>query len=193
MKLSLAQGKELVKLARNSITLYFEKKDLKTDKFKEERGVFVTLLLDNQLRGCIGYSEPIKPLGEATIEVARHAAFQDPRFLPLEKEELDKIIIEVSVLTLPELIKVKNPEEYPDKIELGKDGLIVEISPFKGLLLPQVPIEQKWTKQEFLDHTCLKAGLLANTWKEGSIKLYRFQSQIFKELTPCGEIIEVES
>ena len=192
MKLSLAQGKEIVKLARKSVELSFEKKPLKTDKFKEERGVFVTLLLDNQLRGCIGYPEPIKPLGEATIESARHAAFQDPRFLALQKKELDKITIEVSVLTLPELIKVKDPKEYPDKIELGKDGLIMEISPFKGLLLPQVPIEQKWTKQEFLDRTCVKAGLLENTWKEGNIKLYKFQSQIFKELTPNGDIVEVK-
>lgn len=188
--LNLEQGQELVKLARNSIKSYFEGKELKTEKFKEKRGVFVTLLLDNHLRGCIGYPEPVKPLGEATIEVARYAAFEDPRFLPLKKEEFDNIIVEVSILTLPKLIKVKDPKEYVDKIKIGRDGLIIEIPPFRGLLLPQVPIEQNWTKQEFLEQTCLKAGLLANTWKEGDIDLYTFQSQIFKETEPNRKITE---
>jgi len=193
MKISLSEGKELVKLARSSIELSFEKKKPKTNKFKEKRGVFVTLLLNNQLRGCIGYTEPVKPLGEATIGVARQAAFYDPRFLAIQKKELDEIIVEVSVLTLPKLISVKNPKDYSKKIKLGKDGLIAEISPFRGLLLPQVPIEQKWTKEQFLNNLCLKAGLLEDTWKSKEVKIYKFQAQVFKELRPRGEIVEVKN
>jgi len=193
MKISLSEGKELVKLARSSIELSFEKKKPKTNKFKEKRGVFVTLLLNNQLRGCMGYTEPVKPLGEATIGVARQAAFYDPRFLALQKKELDEIIVEVSVLTLPKLISVKNPKDYSKKIKLGKDGLIAEISPFRGLLLPQVPIEQKWTKEQFLNNLCLKAGLLEDTWKSKEVKIYKFQAQVFKELRPRGEIVEVKN
>jgi len=160
---------------------------LKT-KFKEKRGVFVTLILEKQLRGCIGYIEPIKPLGEAVIEMARAAAFKDPRFLPLEKKELDDVIFEVSVLTLPKLIKVKNPEDYPNHIEIGKHGLIAEIEDFRGVLLPQVPIEQGWNKKQFLENLCLKAGLLAESWKSKDIKIYKFQTLIFKEAEPNGKI-----
>lgn len=185
--ISNEEGEFLVKLARTSIESYLNEKQILTvpkdtsDNLKEEMGVFVTLNSHGQLRGCIGYPEPIKPLINAVIEVAISAAIQDPRFPPVTPEELDEIEVEVSVLTKPEIIPVNNPAEYPDKIKVGEDGLIVESSFCRGLLLPQVPIEWQWDVEEFLSNTCMKAGLNSDCWLDPDIKIYKFQSQIFAE------------
>ncbi len=189
--LSLEESKKLVKLARNTIKAYFEDKEIKPEP-SEKRGVFVTIHTypSHQLRGCIGFPEPVLPLEEAIIQAAKAAAFSDPRFIPLKEEELNKVIFEVSVLTLPELVKIKKPEEYLEKIKVGRDGLIIEVENFKGLLLPQVAIEQKWGVEEFLGNVCLKAGLLEDTWKQGECKIYSFMAQVFLEKEPNGEIIE---
>ena len=130
MVLSQQDGKELIKLARSSINAYFSNAESKVsdkikNKFNAKQGVFVTLTIDGELRGCIGFPEPILALYEAVIESARSAAFSDPRFSPLVKEELDKVHIEISVLSVPELIKVKKPEDYLKKIKIGSDGLII--------------------------------------------------------------------
>ena len=186
--LTSKQGKKLIEIARKSIISSFESKDFhdydfKLDKkLKEQRGVFVTLHLNNDLRGCIGFPLPIMPLHKAVIEAARAAAFEDPRFLPLRKEELDDLKIEISVLTKPELIKADhNNEEIFKHIEVGKDGLIVEYSGFSGLLLPQVATEQKWDAEHFLEQTCVKAGVSPKSWKNKSCKVCKFQAQIFSE------------
>lgn len=194
MNLSLEQGKKLVKLARDSINAYFSNKEIKAEEFTEKRGVFVTIhsYPINQLRGCIGFPEPFLPLGEAVIKSARAAAFSDPRFFPLEKEELNSVIFEVSVLTKPELIKVKKPEECLKKIKIGRDGLIAESENFKGLLLTIVAVDQKWGVEEFLNQTCIKAGLAPETWKKPDCKIYSFQTQVFREKAPNGEIEEVK-
>lgn len=191
--MDLTQGEKLVKFARQSVSSYFSKQEIKPlEEFKEKTGVFVTILtLKNELRGCIGFPESNIPLGEAIIKAARYAAFSDPRFIPLKQEELDKILFEVSILTKPELIEVKDPNEYPKKIEIGKDGLIIETKPFKGLLLPHVAVEQKWNSEQFLNHTCLKASLLEETWKEGSCDIYKFQTEMFKEKTSNGPVIKL--
>ena len=118
------------------------------------------------------------------------SATRDPRFMPLEESEFDGIIIEVTVLTKPELIKVDKPEEYLSKIEIGRDGLIVEQGFFKGLLLPQVPIEQGWEVQEFISHTCMKAGLMPDAWVNKNTKIFKFSGQIFTEIEPRGIIEE---
>jgi len=120
------------------------------------------------------------------------AAFEDMRFHALKKDELDNIVFEVSVLTEPKLIIVKNPKEYLKKIEIGKDGLIVEYDFYKGLLLPQVPLqfEPNWDVETFLEQTCVKSGLLPDMWLDDKTKIYKFQAQIFKEKTPRGEIIQ---
>jgi len=114
----------------------------------------------------------------------------DPRFPPLEIDELDRIIIEVTVLTKPEVIKVDDPKDYVEHIKIGRDGLIVEQGFYKGLLLPQVPVEQGWDKEEYLSHTCMKAGLMPDAWFDKSTKIYRFSGQIFTETVPDGEIKE---
>jgi uncharacterized protein (TIGR00296 family) len=196
MNYSLEDGKTFVKAAREVIRTYLEAGKLVIpnvlEKYKERRGVFVTLRKNGELRGCIGIPRPIYPLYEGLPRSAIAAATEDPRFPPLRKDELKEITIEVNVLTEPELIKVKDPLEYLDKIEIGKDGLIVEYGLYSGLLLPEVPVEENWDKATFLSYTCLKAGLPPNAWLELPIKVYRFQSQIFREVDPNGEVIEVK-
>lgn len=185
--LSDDEGEFLVKLARSAIETYL--KDGKIIKvpdnvnpiFKEERGAFVTLQRHGNLRGCIGYPEPVKQLAQAVIEVAISAATGDPRFPQVTVPEMDEIHVEVSVLTKPELVLVEKPSDYLEKIEVGKDGLIVEMGVYRGLLLPQVPVEWKWDIEEFLANTCMKAGLSPDCWLQDGVKLYSFQSQIFEE------------
>jgi hypothetical protein len=194
--LSKSDGIELVKLARQTVEDYFRRRRLiiKETKFKQKRGVFVSIhtFPEHELRGCIGYPYPTLPLGEALQRASFSAAFQDTRFSPLTETELKEVVFEVSVLTEPELIVVKNPKEYPEKIKVGKDGLIVEYGLHKGLLLPQVPLqfEPKWDAETFLEHTCIKSGLLPDMWLDPKTKIYKFQAQIFKEKSPSGEIIQ---
>lgn len=189
--MNLEEAKILVKLARESVTSYFQHKEPIIPKnFEEKRGVFVTIhTTEKNLRGCIGFPYPKHPLAKSVVAAARAAAFQDPRFLPLKEKELNKIIFEVSVLTEPELIKIKNPAEYPKQIVIGKDGLVIECDSFSALLLPQVPVPLNWNAEQFLTATCHKAGLLPETWKTKKCKVYKFQAEIFREETPNGNII----
>lgn len=192
-EIDLNKGRELVKLARKAIEDYLRKKEKPSLKeFSEKRGVFVTLkkFPSKELRGCIGYPYPYEPLEKAVIESALSAAFKDDRFTPLEENELNKIVVEVSVLTPPKLIEVKKPEEYLNKIVIGRDGLILKSSFASGLLLPQVATEYKMDAKEFLTQLCFKAGLDEGAWKEPFVKIYSFQAQVFCEKTPGGEVIE---
>lgn len=186
-ELTHEQGKFLVKLARSALEHHFSGKQMKKPDgydriFNELRGVFVTLTKHKNLRGCIGYSEPIEPLIDAVMECAVHAALNDPRFPPVEKSELKDLKIEITILTPPKLIKVNSSSQYGHIIILGRDGLIVENGRDKGLLLPQVPQEWGWNETEFLEHTCEKAGLPMDAWKDIKFtKIYKFQGQIFHE------------
>ncbi len=161
-------------------------------KLFEKCGVFVTISLlrggEKHLRGCIGYPYPTSPLVEAVIDSAINASTEDPRFNPLTINELGKVVFEVSVLTPPEKIEVKNPQEYVNKIKVGEDGLIVEKGFYKGLLLPQVPVEWGWGEEEFLCQCCLKAGVPVDTWLTKEAKIYKFKGIVFEEESPLGEI-----
>lgn len=185
--LSNEGGETLLKIARKTIETYLnEKRILEVpedidENLKEFRGVFVTLEEKGDLRGCIGYPEPVMPLIEALIDAAISAATRDPRFPPVTLREFDDITVEVSVLTKPEIITVENPKEYIEKVEIGRDGLIVEMGPYKGLLLPQVAVEWCWLAEEFLSNTCMKAGLQPDCWLADDVKIYKFHSQIFNE------------
>jgi len=179
---------KLIELARASILSELgEKNDLATLKselmkeYSDRQGVFVTINKDGELRGCIGYPQAILPLYDAVINAAKSAAFKDPRFTPLIKEEYSKIKVEVSVLSVPNSIEVDSPKDYPKKIKVGKDGLIVKSGHFSGLLLPQVAIEQGWDAEEFLEHTCLKAGLSQDAWLDPKTEVLSFQADIFKD------------
>jgi uncharacterized protein (TIGR00296 family) len=125
---------------------------------------------------------------EAAIDSAVNAATQDPRFYPLSLSELGKVVFEVSVLTPPEAIKVENPKEYVAKIKVGEDGLIVEKGLYKGLLLPQVPVEWEWCEEEFLCHCCIKAGLPPDSWLTKGAKIYKFKCVIAREVSPNGRV-----
>ena len=193
--LTKEEGEKAVKFAREVVDRYvkgekIEDRDL-GKKFGEKSGAFVTILTypDRGLRGCIGIPEPIYDLKTSIIESAKSAT-RDPRFPPLTKEELPNIIIEVTILTPPRLIEVRSPKEYLEKIKIGRDGLIVEKGFYRGLLLPQVPVEWKWDVEEFLSQTCIKAGLPPDAWIDEDTKVYSFQGQIFAEREPYGEVEE---
>jgi len=188
----------LVKLARKAVEEYLKaRKHIRVpentpNKLLQLCGIFVTINSmkneEKELRGCIGYPYPTTPLAQAVIESALSSATQDPRFYPLSPTELDKIVFEVSILTPPQPIEVKKTREYPSKIKVGKDGLIIERGMFKGLLLPQVPVEWKWDEEEFLCQCCIKAGLPPDSWLLEGTKIYRFQAIVFEEEKPKGAV-----
>ncbi len=170
----------LLSLARQTIEHYLKTGEppttepVENKKLQEKRGAFVTLKVEGQLRGCIGYPLPIKPLFETIIDMAIAASTQDYRFVPLTPEELPQTRIEISVLSLPQPIK-----DISD-VEVGKHGIIVSKGFHRGLLLPQVPLEYDWDRETFLRHGCLKAGLDEEEWKRG-VKIEVFTAQVFSE------------
>jgi uncharacterized protein (TIGR00296 family) len=197
-ELSMKEGEFLIRLARNTVKTYLETgKTVKPPentpkKLFEQCGVFVTINSlkngEKKLRGCIGYPYPTSPLVEAVIDSAVSAATRDPRFYPLSLTELGTVVFEVSVLSPPEAVEVENPKEYLAKIKVGEDGLIVEKGFYKGLLLPQVPVEWEWCAEEFLCQCCVKAGLPPDSWLTKDAKIYKFQAIIFEEETPQGKV-----
>jgi hypothetical protein len=198
-QLSDSDGVVLVKTARKAVTEFLSNGDrmkLELDleeKFSFNSGVFVTLNNPDGLRGCIGFPMPEKKLSHAIIEGAIAAATEDPRFPSVKTNELNDIVFEVTVLTPPVEIDVSDPTEYLEKIKVGRDGLIIKHSFSSGLLLPQVPVEYGWNVEEFLQHTCEKAGLARDTWKNESVKIEKFEGIIFKEETPNGVIVREET
>ena len=198
-QLSDSDGVVLVKTARKAVTQFLSngnRMKLESDleeKFSFNSGVFVTLNNPDGLRGCIGFPMPEKKLSHAIIEGAIAAATEDPRFPSVKTNELNDIVFEVTVLTPPVVIDVSDPTEYLEKIKVGRDGLIIRHSFSSGLLLPQVPVEYGWNVEEFLQHTCEKAGLSRDTWKNESVKIEKFEGIIFKEETPNGAIVREET
>ena len=198
-ELSLDDGQFLVKLVRKTIMILLEtrkKHSVPMDtptKLKEKRGVFVTLNSikgnSKRLRGCIGYPMPEISLVKATIESAINSATRDPRFNPVDSQEMEHIIIEISVLTPPIRILFNDPKNFVKEIKVGHDGLIVERGGYKGLLLPQVPVEWNWDAEEFLNNCCMKGGLTPDAWLIEGTKIYKFSCILVKELTPNGIVI----
>lgn len=177
--LSREEQRTLIKIARASIEAVLSGDDIPAfdipeGKLSEPGAAFVTLEKQHNLRGCIGYTEPIKPLHECVCDCAISAAFRDPRFPPLASEEYPDITVEISVLTPLE------PVEDVSEIVVGRDGLMVSLHGRRGLLLPQVATEYGWNREEFLSATCRKAGLPENAWKEGA-KIEKFSAFIFSE------------
>jgi hypothetical protein len=201
-KLTDEEAVLLVKLARRAVernlkdgTIISPPEEI-PETLKEPRGVFVTINAIRQrrrtLRGCIGFPYPTYPLARAVIEAAVDSATRDPRFPPLSINELGQVVFEVSVLTPPELIQVSSPREYPSKVEIGVDGLIIERGFNKGLLLPQVPVEWGWDSEEFLCQCCMKAGLTPDCWVLEGTKIYKFSCILVMELEPRGRIVTVD-
>ncbi len=178
--LTLEEKRDLMRIARETVETYVLEDRLpevrvRSEKLMENGAAFVTLKKQGQLRGCIGHLVARIPLYLCVRDVAASAAKHDRRFQPVAPEELHQIEYEVSVLTPMEVV------EDLDEIMVGRDGLEMEAGMRRGVLLPQVPLENKWTKDEFLSHTCTKSGMDPECWKTGRVKISRFQALVFSE------------
>jgi len=192
--LTLEEGRLAVHLARQALTGYTEKKKIIEPRglppvFKEKRGVFVTLHEDGDLRGCIGYPQPVMALGKAIVDSAINAGSRDPRFPCVRPGELGRIELEVTILTRPEPYTAPK-KELPERVLVGRDGLIVTRGSYSGLLLPQVAPEWGFDSREFLSQTCVKAGLPADAWLDEDTQVQHFQAQIFAEVAAEREVFE---
>lgn len=184
MALTEKEKRFLLQLARTTIKTLLEgnkAEDIKVDKdditetLGENRGVFVTLHTnDHELRGCIGYILPMLPLWQAVMENSRNAAFRDPRFKPLKKDEFERIKIEISVLTVPE--KINDISEF----RVGIDGIILKKGYHQSVFLPQVAPEQGWDAQTTMQYLSMKAGLPPEAWRDGAT-FETFQAEVFEE------------
>lgn len=178
------ESEKIVREARNIIEAHFEGNDYEPD-VSGESGIFVTLTKKGKLRGCIGLPMPVelsKGLRDAALGV-----INDSRFPQLSKDELNEVTIEISLLSPPEEV-----EEPLKEIEIGKHGIIIRHGHHSGLLLPQVPVKEKWNLKEFLNYACLKAGLTQGFWKEPGVEIYKFECIIYCEKSPGGEIVRKE-
>lgn len=195
---SLEEGTKLVKAARHAIELFVTTKEFRGEAvektltdFTQKHGVFVTIYHypTRSLRGCIGFPDGIGEMRKLVVEAAVAAA-EDPRFVPFSHREFEHAIVEVSVLSEMERIS-GNAEQIKRQIKVGRDGLVIEYGYHKGLLLPNVPAEERWSVPRFLDEVCIKAELPEHTWTHGNATLYRFSSQVFAETEPSGKVQEI--
>ncbi|MCI4357621.1 MAG: TIGR00296 family protein [Thermoplasmata archaeon] len=197
---ALPDGPRAVRLAREAveyglaspgpvrdIAAHFRTVEL-PEWFEEARGVFVTLTgpRPGTLRGCVGFPLPHFPLRSAIPRAAWAAASDDPRFPRVSAEELPRLLIELSILSLPE--RLPGGRDRADRISIGRDGLIVEADGASGLLLPQVAVEWGWGAERFLAETCRKAGLPPSAWHSEGTTVRRFQAELFRERTPSGPV-----
>lgn len=175
---SLEQRRILIGIAHKAILSAVERRAFadvppSLPELAETRGVFTTLYLQGELRGCVGYAAPVSPLYRAVAETARAAAFEDSRFLPVTKEEASKLEISLSVLT--PLFPIQ-----PGAVEVGRHGLVISQGARRGLLLPQVPTEYGWDPETFLAQTCRKAGLPLDAWRKGA-SIEAFTAEVFSD------------
>ena len=165
----------LLRLAHDSVVSALEKREIPLDPpsahLAEPRGVFTSLYLRGELRGCVGYVLPKDSVYRVVAETARAAAFEDTRFSPVTLPEAQALEIELSILSPPQLISA-------DAIEIGRHGLIITMGAHRGLLLPQVPVEHLWDRATFLEQTCRKAGLPLDAWKKGAT-IEAFTAEVF--------------
>jgi AmmeMemoRadiSam system protein A len=169
------EKRQLLALARKSIeAAVSDAPEPEAPASARRAGVFVSLHLRGRLRGCIGIIEPTASLPEEVIRCAASAALEDPRFPAVSRAELPELEIEISVLSPLAPIT-------PEEIEPGRHGLFVTQGPFRGLLLPQVATQFHWSRQRFLEETCLKAGLPRDAWRDPSTKIFGFTAEVFSE------------
>jgi uncharacterized protein (TIGR00296 family) len=193
---TLEEGTYLVRAARTTVEslLTDGRRRARTlpvpQRFLEKRGAFVTIRTHpaDELRGCIGRPYPSELLMDAVEDSAVDAAIGDPRFDPVSTDELPTLTFEVSILTEPALVKVGSPLEYRKAVVIGRDGVIVRWRLGSGLLLPQVPVEEKWDIDTYLSYACMKAGATPDLWLSGSIQLFSFQAIVFQETAPNGPV-----
>jgi len=174
---SAQERAELLRLAHEAIEAALAGRKLElnptSERLLEPRGAFTTLHLEGNLRGCVGYVYPVKPLYRTVVETAAAAAFNDTRFLPVTAEEAPRLKVEISVLS--PLVPIA-----AEDIEAGRHGLVVTLGSRRGLLLPQVAVEFGWDARTFLQETCLKAGLPPDAWERGAV-IEAFTAEVFHE------------
>jgi AmmeMemoRadiSam system protein A len=180
-RLSESGQSALLRIARNAVRSYLSGQtpvvpEVSAGELTEPRAVFVSIHLDQRLRGCIGNLRPDGPLFRVAADCAVAAAVADPRFVPLMSSELTSVTFEISVLSAPERVS------QPHEIEIGKHGVIVQKGQYQGLLLPQVASQYNWDTERFLSETCRKAGLRPEEWRQGST-IHRFTAHVFSEAT----------
>lgn len=181
MELTVEEKKILLDLVRKTIIAKINRQDLpdiamESDNLKLKRGAFVTLKEKGRLRGCIGYIKAYKPLWQTVQEMSVAAAFHDPRFPALKPNEIEQLSVEISVLS-----PLKRVEDIRE-IEVGKHGLYIVKGSYSGLLLPQVAMEYRWDKKNFLEQTCCKAGLYPQAWKDKDTEIYLFSADYFGDM-----------
>ncbi|MGH9951612.1 MAG: TIGR00296 family protein [Nitrososphaeraceae archaeon] len=196
---TLKEGQHLVNVARDIVERLFDDRRPSLEPLIEtnvKAGVFVSIhdcsTGENILRGCVGFPLPRGEFCSSLEEAAIAAATQDPRFSPISKEELGKLIFEISVLNRPELISVAKPTDYLTMVKIGVDGLMLSWGEHSSLLLPQVALEFNWTVDEFLSNLCHKAGLTPDMWMNKDVKIYKFNCVIFRESKPRDGIYQVD-
>ena len=198
---SLKTGEKLVKFSRDVIESWFEGKSVnglelldceERNKLLRCRGVFVTLKRypSKSFRGGFGYISPMIPLYEAVREVTIIAAFYNPNYLPLSKSELKTITVELSIILNVKKLEVERPEEYLEKIKIGKYGIIVEKDVKRAILLPQIAIDKRWNVKQFLSNACIKAGLSYDAYMNPETTIRICEVQVFEESEPGGGVIE---
>src|SRR6476620_11100585 len=165
----------LLQLAHQSIASALEHREISllppNPHLAEPRGVFTTLYYHGDLRGCVGYIFPVMSLYRTVAESARGAAFYHSRFAPVTREQAAELEVSLSILSPPQPIR-------PEDVEIGRHGLLIKMGDYRGLLLPQVPIEHKWDRIAFLEQTCKKAGLPIDAWQTGA-QVEAFTAEIF--------------
>ncbi len=180
MPLGDPEKRELLALSRRTLENYLVRQKRSDEQPKnalllQSAGAFVTLEKEGRLRGCIGHLTSDQPLWKIVQEMTIQAATADPRFPPVQSVELPQLQIEISVLS--PLVLVRDPA----KINVGEHGLLVVQALRRGILLPQVPVREKWDRETFLNQTCLKAGLPEESWRKGVVEIYSFTAQVFSE------------
>jgi uncharacterized protein len=172
---SLEERRRLLGIAHQSILGALHGPTKSEDAFSphlnEPRGVFTTLYLGGDLRGCVGYAMPVLPLHRAVAETAKAAAFEDSRFSPVS--EAEALRLEISLSVLSRLIPIQ-----PEDVQVGRHGLVASLGPYRGLLLPQVAVECGWDRETFLAQTCRKAGIAPDCWSKDA-KFEAFTAEVF--------------
>jgi len=192
----------VVKLARDTFESFVGGTKPKVKKWdtgflSEKRGVFVTLNTTQfgakSLRGCIGFPEPVMPLGEAVQLATMEASAEDPRFRPVTPSELPFVELEVSVLTRPQAVITPRRQDVPKLIRLGTDGIVVSRPEASALFLPQVATETGWDAETFLSEACMKGGMTPDAWLDDRTRIEVFQAEVFAEKGPGGAVQRVKT
>jgi uncharacterized protein len=172
---SAEERAQLLRVAHDSIQATLDNREFSPQPpsvhLSQPRGVFTTLYIRGELRGCVGYIFPVMPVFQAIAETAKAAAFDDGRFYPVSRAEAPLLQISLSILSPLQPI-------LPEEVEIGRHGLLVALNGSRGLLLPQVPVEHQWDRTTFLQQTCRKAGLPLDAWKQGAL-IEAFTAEVF--------------